>query len=321
MFLRQKTITLKTITLKTTIKMIKTEKEGLLQLLKIATPFILITTVYTILVLGLEEYFGDHIYKISGQIGSVFGLAVAFFLGFRMNSAYDRWWEARKIFGELTNNTRSFVAKIYAYYGNEQHFKDNKQNNLNLKAQKIIELSILYIRQLKNEMHNNLHPTFDRRSIEFFTEFKINTENKISNEILLAITKDIEDNFATSARIEKGDLMQHINRFYDIQGKAERIKNTPFLMIYSAFTKLIVGFYVILIPLFIGDIDLGGEESSFEFLAVPIIVIISTVFLTINKLANLYGEPFSENKKTSVTIDIICKTIEQNCNEVCNKLK
>jgi putative membrane protein len=301
--------------------MIKTEKEGLLQLLKIATPFILITTVYTILVLGLEEYFGDHIYKISGQIGSVFGLAVAFFLGFRMNSAYDRWWEARKIFGELTNNTRSFVAKIYAYYGNEQHFKDNKQNNLNLKAQKIIELSILYIRQLKNEMHNNLHPTFDRRSIEFFTEFKINTENKISNEILLAITKDIEDNFATSARIEKGDLMQHINRFYDIQGKAERIKNTPFLMIYSAFTKLIVGFYVILIPLFIGDIDLGGEESSFEFLAVPIIVIISTVFLTINKLANLYGEPFSENKKTSVTIDIICKTIEQNCNEVCNKLK
>jgi ion channel-forming bestrophin family protein len=92
--------------------MIKTERQGLIHLLKIATPFIIITTVYTIFVLALEEYFGDHIYKISGQIGSVFGLAVAFFLGFRMNSAYDRWWEARKIFGELTNNTRSFVAKI-----------------------------------------------------------------------------------------------------------------------------------------------------------------------------------------------------------------
>jgi putative membrane protein len=301
--------------------MIKTEKQGLLHLLKIATPFIIITTVYTIFVLALEEYFGDHIYKISGQIGSVFGLAVAFFLGFRMNSAYDRWWEARKIFGELTNNTRSFVVKIYAYYGNEQHFKEAKQNDINLKAQKIIELSILYIRQLKNEMHNNFHPTFDKKSIDLFSEFKINSKNKISNEILVAITKDIEDNFATSARIEKGDLMQHINRFYDIQGKAERIKNTPFLMIYSAFTKLIVSFYVILIPLLIGDIDLGGEESGFEFLAVPIMVIISTAFLTINKLANLYGEPFSENKKTSVTIDEICKTIEQNCNEVCDKLK
>ncbi len=300
--------------------MIKTEKQGLIQLLKIATPFIIITTVYTLLVLGLEEYFGDHIYKVSGQIGSVFGLAVAFFLGFRMNSAYDRWWEARKIFGELTNNTRSFVTKIYVYYGNLEHFKETENTNINLKAQKLIELSILYIQQLKNEMHNNLKPTFSKQTNELLNEFEINTENKISNEILIAITKDIEKNFTSTARIEKGDLMQHINRFYDIQGKAERIKNTPFLMIYSAFTKIIVSFYVILIPLFIGDIDLGGEESVFEFLAIPIMVIISTAFLTINRLANLYGEPFSE-KKTSVTIDAICDTIEQNCNEVKAKLQ
>jgi putative membrane protein len=300
--------------------MIKTEKQGLIHLLKIATPFILITTVYTIIVLGLEEYFGDHIYKISGQIGSVFGLAVAFFLGFRMNSAYDRWWEARKIFGELTNNTRSFVAKIYAYYGNAENFKEADKTVYKIQAQKLIELSALYICQLKNEMHNNFKPTFSKHAEELLVDFKINTENKISNEILVAITKSIEDNFSQKANIEKGDLMQHINRFYDIQGKAERIKNTPFLMIYSAFTKIIVSFYVILIPLFIGDIDLGGEESGFEFLAVPIMVIISSAFLTINKLANLYGEPFSENK-TSVTIDEICKTIEQNCNEVGEKLK
>lgn len=102
--------------------MIKTEKQGLVKLLKIATPFILITTVYTVFVLGIEEYFGDYIYKIAGQIGSVFGLIVALFLGFRMNSAYDRWWGARNIFGKSTNNKRSFVAKIYAYNGNEQHF-------------------------------------------------------------------------------------------------------------------------------------------------------------------------------------------------------
>jgi putative membrane protein len=181
------------------------------------------------------------------------------------------------------------------------------------------DVDISEIKQLKNEMHNNFHPTFDEFSNEILVEFNINKKNKVSNEILVAITKDIEDNFATSARIEKGDLMQHINRFYDIQGKAERIKHTPFLKIYSAFTKLIVSFYVVLIPLFIGDIDLGGEESGFEFLAVPIMVVISTAFLTINKLANLYGEPFSENK-TSVSIDEICKTLEMNCVEVRDKL-
>ncbi len=299
--------------------MIKTEKQGLLQLLKISSPFIVITTIYTILVLGLEEYFGDHIYKISGQIGSVFGLAVAFFLGFRMNSAYDRWWEGRKIFGELTNNTRSFVTKIYAYYGNKENFKGSGESDVKIEAQKLIELSILYIRQLKNEMHNNFKPKFNEEETQLLKRFKVNSSNKISNEILLALAESFETDFASKANFEKNDLMQHINRFYDIQGKAERIKNTPFLMIYSAFTKIIVSFYVILIPLFIGDIDLGGEESRFELLAIPIMVIISSSFLTINKLANLFGEPFSENK-TSVTINEICITIEQNCNEVKNKL-
>lgn len=300
--------------------MIKTEKQGFFQLLKIAAPFIITTTIYAIFVLGLEEYFGDHIYKISGQIGSVFGLAVAFFLGFRMNSAYDRWWEARKIFGELTNNARSFVNKIYAYYGNSSNFKGTKQADLTIQAKNIIRLTILYIRQLKNEMHNNFKPTFTEQELELLSQFEINIENKISNEVLIAITKTIEADFSPNANIEKNDLMQLLNRFYDIQGKAERIKNTPFLMIYSAFTKIIVSFYVMLIPLFIGDIDLGGEESGFEFLAIPIMVIISSAFLTINKLANLFAEPFSENK-TSVTIDKICQTIEQNCMEVQEKLK
>lgn len=122
------------------------------------------------------------------------------------------------------------------------------------------------------------------------------------------MTVEIERIFAFEGNIEKGDLMQHINRFYDIQGKAERIKNTPFLKIYSAFTKIIVSFYVVLIPFFIGDIDLGGEKSIWELLSVPIMVIISSSFLTINRLANLFGEPFSEHR-TSVTIDEICKTI------------
>lgn len=299
--------------------MIQSEKEGFKHLSKIALPFILYSTLYTVLILFLEESFGDHIYKVSGQIGSVFGLAVAFFLGFRMNSAYDRWWEARKIFGELTNNTRSLVAKIYVYGKNEKNLVDNDKEQARLLSLDLIDLCILYVRQLKNEMHNNQNPLFDRDATNLFQKYHVNKEHKITNEILLAIADNIETNFAEKSNIEKSDLMQHITRFYDIQGKAERIKNTPFLKIYSIFTRLIVSFYVVLIPLFIGDIDLGGENSKFELLSIPIMVIISTAFLTINKLANLYGEPFSENK-TSISIDNICNTIEKNCIEVKEKI-
>ena len=65
--------------------MIKTEKQGLLELIKIAVPYFVLSTIYAVLVLLLEEKYGDNLFKQSTQIGSVFGLAVAFFLGFRMN--------------------------------------------------------------------------------------------------------------------------------------------------------------------------------------------------------------------------------------------
>ena len=130
--------------------MIKTEKQGFAELIKIALPYFSGTLVYAILVLWIEEYYGDHIFKLSAQIGSVFGLAVAFFLGFRMNSAYDRWWEARKIFGELVNNSRSFSAKIYTYFSTSSNVDNGKNINRLEVAKELIDLNSCFVEQLKN---------------------------------------------------------------------------------------------------------------------------------------------------------------------------
>lgn len=161
-------------------------------------------------------------------------------------------------------------------------------------------------------MHNIKETNNFAGTALLFNKYGVVSTNKLSNEILVALTMAIETHFSGISNIEKSDLMQHINRFYEIQGKAERIKNTPFLKIYSAFTRIVVFIYVLLLPLFIGDIDLGGEKSTMELMAIPIMMVISSVFLIINRLANLFGEPFSENK-TSVPIDAICKTIEKDC--------
>jgi len=55
-----------------------------------------------------------------------------------------------------------------------------------------------------------------------------------------------------------------------------------------------------------------------ELLAIPLFAIVSTLFLMINKLANLYGDPLEENK-TSVPIEKICQNIIVNCQEVKRK--
>jgi len=295
--------------------MIRTEKQGFWELSKIALPYFFLCIVYATLVLLLEEKFGDHIFKLSGQIGSVFGLAVAFFLGFRMNSAYDRWWEARKIFGELTNNARCFSGMIYTYFRSPSNFVDAEEKHRIVIARELIDLICCYINQLKNELHGISQTQMDKETQLLFDQYGVNQSNKLSNEILIALSAKIEAVFAPTARIVKSDLMLHIIQFYDIQGKAERINNTPFLKIYSAFTRVTVVIYVIMIPFIIGDIDIGGEESNLELLAIPLFAIVSTLFLTINKLANLYGDPLDRNK-TSVPIDQICQMIIVNCQEV-----
>jgi putative membrane protein len=299
--------------------MIRNEKQGFKELTKISLLYFGLSTSYAILVLFIEERYGDHIYEGSTQIGSVFGIAVAFFLGFRMNSAYDRWWEARKIFGELTNATRSFVAKVFTYFKNQRNIVADETPNSIQTAGDLIDLTCLYVAQLKSEIHEKPHPAYNNETALLLEKYAVNTKNKVSNELLIAISTKIETVFAPAANIEKSDLMRHINQFYDIQGKAERINNTPFLKIYSAFTRVTVTIYVLLIPFFIGDIDIGGEGHYLEILSIPIIAVVGTLFLTINKLANLYGAPLEENK-TSVPIDQLCQTIIMNCKEVKEKL-
>ncbi|MGK0414182.1 MAG: putative membrane protein [Polaribacter sp.] len=220
--------------------MIKTEKQGFWQLIKITYPYFFISDSYAILVLFLEEIYGDHIFIQSTQIGAVFGLAVAFFLGFRMNSAYDRWWEARKIFGELVNVSRSLSAKMYTYFQNSSNIIIEEHNNKSMIAIDLIDLTCCYISQLKNEIHEKPYPDYSEDNKRLCKTYKVDQTNKVSNEILISISSTIEKVFVNTSNIEKSDLMQQINQLYNIQGKAERINNTPFLKIYSAFTRATV---------------------------------------------------------------------------------
>lgn len=289
--------------------MISSEGHGYKELLKVATPFLASTFAYATAVIVLEEFLGDHLYKNVGQIGSVFGIAVALFLGFRMNSAYDRWWEARKIVGELNNTALSFTCKICVYFGNSDNVEANHQPDSGNIAEDLVGLVRLYVETLRKELMEEPMGAL----CELGTRYKLHVDHKLTNEIILAITRRIEETFASSRPIEKSDLMQHLNRFIDIQGRAERIKNTPFLMIYSAFTRLIVILYVLLIPFFLGDLDLGGEASHWEYLALPVVAIVSSIFLTINQLANLYGTPFATDSATSLPIAAIFQGIDRRC--------
>lgn len=287
---------------------IPTERAGFNNLFRIALLPFLFCLFYSISVLAVEELYGDHFYSISPQTGSVFGIAVAFFLGFRMNSAYDRWWETRKNIGELTYSSRNFASKISTYYAAKKT-SDDKTNAQNyITGKYLLELLCFYIGQLRCQLHNTSDNTTNTTDIADKLNYLPKAVNK-PNHILQVMSQNIHESITDNHSMEKHDLMILLNKFYEIQGKSERTKNTPFLNIYKAFTRLIVVLYVLLLPFFIGDIDLGGENSFMELLAIPIITLIGTIFMTINKLSNLYEEPFSK-EATSFPLNTLTENIE-----------
>lgn len=76
-------------------------------------PFIL-GTLYALL-MCLITYFFDISLAIPWSPISIMGIAVAFYLGFKNNSSYDRTWEARKIWGSIVNNSRTFGAAVMSF--------------------------------------------------------------------------------------------------------------------------------------------------------------------------------------------------------------
>jgi len=298
--------------------MIQTERQGYWHLFWVSLPFMLASGAYVTGILVTEEVFGDRIYAIPAPIGSVFGLAVAVFLGFRMNAAYDRWWESRKILGELTNETRAFVQKL-AVYSNPRNLVAQDPATIREQTTDAIDLTIFYVRQLGRELHGEFHTPPASGEAALLARDGVALAHKRTQETLLALGRSLEDRFAASRSLEKIDVLQHLDRFYAVQGRAERIRSTPFPKIYAAFTRMTVGGYVLLLPFIIGDIDPGGENSWIELLAIPLMTVVSTAFLTIDHLANLYGEPFTAHP-TSVPIDRICERLVENCREVRRKL-
>lgn len=286
--------------------MITTDRKGISELVKLSLPYTGLCILYFAGVIFLEETYGDHIYKISGQMGTVFGLALAFFLGFRMNTAYDRWWEGRKILGEFVSTSRSFAAKAITYFPSKK--------GISPIAIDLIKLLQVYIHQFKDQMQHNSNV---RKYAEELGELanKLSTKSNPAVHLLAEISLGIEKNWKSKSELDKNDLMQHITRFYEAQGKAERIRNTPFLKVYKALTNLMVYSYVMLIPLFMGDIDLGGEVSRWEYLSIPIMTLIGTIFLTVNQLSNLYAEPFSDHI-ISLPVDMVAKIIETDLKEM-----
>jgi Predicted membrane protein len=245
-----------------------------------------------------------HHFEIPSIIPAVLGTAIAFFVGFNNNQAYDRWWEARKIWGSLVNDSRSWARSIISYIS--QNETDDQQYAALKKRMVYKQIAFLYA--LKAKLRDAVDETYSQY-LEPHDMEEVKLHSNVANAILMQQSRALQ-------LLEKGGMIdgfrfiemnQLLVKFSDEMGMSERIKNTIYPTAYIYFTKAFIWLFVVSLTLVISPF--AGVWSIFLGWLVGF-VYVST---QINGMSLM--NPF-DNNSAAVPLNQITRTIEINLLEM-----
>ena len=208
------------------------------------------------------------------------GFVISLLLVFRTNTAYDRWWEGRKMWGSLVNNSRNFAIKLSVILDNESDktfFRETITNYALLLHQHLSDsdTSQQLFDDVDLEIDHHKHRPNQVAKLMFQKLNDLYIEKKISGNQLIILNAEIQS-------------------FTDICGACERIKNTPIPYSYSAFLKKFIFFYVMTLPF--------GYAFSLGYYVVPVIVFIFYVLASLELIAEEIEDPFGDDENDLPTM-------------------
>ncbi len=218
-------------------------------------------------------------------IHSLLGFVISLLLAYRTNTAYDRWWEGRKLWGTLVNNSRNFAIKLSAI------LKDEKDKKFFRKM--IPAFASILNKHLNNEETSN--ELFDDVVLE------IEKHKHRPNQIAKMMFQKINDLYETK-KISGNQLIilnSEIQSFVEVCGACERIKNTPIPYSYSSFIKKFIFIYVMTLPF--------GYALSLGFYTIPVVIFIFYVLASLELIAEEIEDPFGADEN-----DLPTKKIAEN---------
>ncbi len=270
---------------------------------------------------------------------STIGIAVAFYVGFKNNAAYDRFWEARKIWGGIVNYSRTWGNQVMSFVTSRLATGEISSTEVAAIRKKMIYRHIGYINALRLQLrqpnsfslkHSSSVKKLTINSPErknwdecvgiFFEQEEYNTllnHRNTATQIIRRQGEDLREMMEETGLIENFrhmEMMRALEEFYTLQGKAERIKNTPFPRQYAYFSKIFTSIFILLLPLgLVGEFAKMGH--SFIWLTIPFSVLISWIFSTMEIVGDNSEDPF-ENFINDVPMTALCRTIEIDLREM-----
>lgn len=265
---------------------------------RVLLPVIISVGIYAALIVALEVHFFHVESKNPTAMHSILGFVLSMLLVFRTNTAYDRWWEGRRIWGAFVNNSRNLALKLSALVKDPKDREDLKHLISN------------YVFSAKNHLRDvyNQEEFTPTGSISLDTfAGATHRPNIIAKQLYTKIYALHEQKQLSGDHLIV--LNEEIRSFTDNCGACERIKNTPIPYSYNIFLKKMIFLYIITLPLFFG--------AEFKYTTIPITMIVLYVFASIELIAEEIEDPFGFDDN-DLPLDDICKRIKTNLNEILN---
>lgn len=263
-----------------------------------------IVSVYAVSFGVFHEDLNLHHITIPLSVPAMIGTIISLLLAFRSNQAYDRWWEARIIWGSIVNDSRTLIRQLKTFI-HDPEFSVTVDDFLRRFGKRQLMWCYSLAHMLRTQNQTQLAGKFLTQEDAKF----IATHRHVPNALLSLHGRDVK--FAMEEgwlnAFQQVELDKTLTRLCDAMGKCERIKNTVFPTTYSLYINLALYLFIILLPF--------GLTEYLGIIFVPLIILISAAFLFIEKMAIHLQDPF-ENKPTDTPMTAICMNIEKDINEM-----
>lgn len=259
---------------------------------------LIVVALYVFVIVYVEQEIFHIDFKPSSTIFSLLGLVLGLLLVFRTNTAYDRWWEGRRMLGALVNNARNLALKFNAYLPKSDF------ENRNFYVSMIGNYGIAMKEHLRDGV---LWDELDEIEAQYLNQLMSakHVPNKIAGLMYEKTNQLYIDGIFTAEQFLVLD--KQIESFTDVVGACERIKNTPIPFSYSVHLKKFLFFYIGLLPFALIH-DMG-------YWSIPVMVLVFYAFAGLEVIGEEIEDPFGKDvndlptDKISINININVKEI------------
>ncbi|MGV3706412.1 MAG: bestrophin family protein [Arcticibacter sp.] len=265
---------------------------------KIRKEMIMVTVYAVLIAIGYNSF---HFTRLSIPIAvpTMLGTVISLLLAFKSNQAYDRWWEARTIWGAIVNDSRSLTRQLLTFIDTHGGSAEQKQFCERM-AKRQIAWSYTLSRHLRGQ--NPLE------GIEhFISGHDMDYLKRYANAPLGLLElqgSDLRNAYKLGwiNEYQQVEIDRTLTRFSNHMGGCERIKNTIFPATYGVYIHFALLLFVILLPF--------GLIEFFGIIEIPLVLAISSSFFLIEKMAIHLQDPF-ENRPTDTPTTTISRTIDR----------